>query len=69
MPCFMAGKGAARSVAAAMGVPVKFFSHQAGHIAAVLWKAEGVEAPEARVHRLTLLGEGEGGEILPLMRL
>ena len=43
MPCFMAGKGAARSVAAAMGVPVKFFSHQAGHIAAVLWSAGRTE--------------------------
>ncbi len=46
MPCFMAGKGAARSVAAAMGVPVKFFSHQAGHIAAVLWSAKRTELLE-----------------------
>ena len=29
----------------------------------------GVEAPEVRVHRLALLGEGEGGGILPLMQL
>ena len=39
MPCFMVGKGAAQSIGAAMGVPVRFFSHQAGHIAAVLWSA------------------------------
>ena len=39
MPCFMCGKGTAESMAAAFGVPVRFFSHQAGHIAAALWSA------------------------------
>lgn len=39
MPCFMAGRGTAQSIALAMGIPVRFFSHQAGHIAAVLWSA------------------------------
>ncbi len=39
MPCFMCGKGTAQSMAAAFGVPVRFFSHQAGHIAAALWSA------------------------------
>ena len=39
MPCFMCGKGTAQSMAAAFGVPVRLFSHQAGHIAAVLWSA------------------------------
>ena len=29
----------------------------------------GVEPPETRVHRLTLLGEGADGQILPLMAL
>ena len=29
----------------------------------------GFEPPEARIHRLTLLGEGDNGEILPLMKL
>lgn len=36
MPCFLSGKSAALSMAAAFGVPVYTFSHQAGHIAAVL---------------------------------
>ncbi len=39
MPCFTVGKGAAESIGAAMGIPVKAFSHQAGHIAAALWSA------------------------------
>lgn len=39
MPCFMTGKGAAVGIGAALHIPVKYFSHQAGHIAAVLWDA------------------------------
>lgn len=35
----------------------------------LLAQMAGVEAPESRVHRLTLLGENESGEILPLMQL
>lgn len=34
MPCFLAGYGAARQLAAALGVPVYAFSHQQGHVAA-----------------------------------
>ena len=34
MPCFLAGKSAAASVAASLGVPLLAFSHQAGHIMA-----------------------------------
>ena len=34
MPCFLAGKSAAASVAASLGVPLLPFSHQAGHIMA-----------------------------------
>ena len=34
MPCFLVGKGFARTLGAAWGVGVKFFSHQQGHIAA-----------------------------------
>ena len=34
MPCFLAGKSAAASVAASLGVPLFAFSHQAGHIMA-----------------------------------
>ncbi len=36
MPCFLAGAAAAKSAAAALGVPCYEFSHQAGHIAAAL---------------------------------
>ena len=39
MPCFLAGECQARVLAAAMHVPVYEFSHQQGHIAAVLWSA------------------------------
>ena len=39
MPCFMAGKGTAESLGAAMRLPVRDFSHQAGHIAAALYSA------------------------------
>lgn len=36
MPCFLAGESVARSLAAALGVPVFAFSHQAGHIEAAV---------------------------------
>ena len=36
MPCFLAGVSAAECTAAALGVPLYHFSHQAGHLAAVL---------------------------------
>jgi N6-L-threonylcarbamoyladenine synthase len=39
MPCFTAGLSAARLLARALGVPVRAFSHQAGHVAAALWSA------------------------------
>ena len=40
MPCFLPGKGTGESLAAALGVPLLRFSHQAGHVAAVLWDAK-----------------------------
>ncbi|MBR4727431.1 MAG: peptidase M22 [Clostridia bacterium] len=43
MPCFTVGSGAARSIAAALGVPVYLFSHQAGHLAAALVSAGRTE--------------------------
>jgi N6-L-threonylcarbamoyladenine synthase len=46
MPCFTVGKGTADSIAAALGVPVKYFSHQAGHIAAVLWSTRRTDLLE-----------------------
>ncbi|MCH5197613.1 MAG: peptidase M22 [Oscillospiraceae bacterium] len=43
MPCFMCGKGVAESIASAAKIPVKFFSHQAGHIAAVIYSSGNFE--------------------------
>ena len=37
MPCFLSGVTAARTAAAAMGVNIHYFSHQAGHVAAALF--------------------------------
>lgn len=39
MPCFLTGLMAAETVAAALGVPLFTFSHQAGHVAAALYGA------------------------------
>ena len=40
MPCFLAGLGAARMLAAAQQIPVHVASHQMGHILAALYSAE-----------------------------
>lgn len=39
MPCFLAGKAVAASLASTLGVPLYFFSHQAGHVRAALYSA------------------------------
>lgn len=39
MPCFLAGKAAAESISATLGVPSFSFSHQDGHITAALYSA------------------------------
>ncbi len=39
MPCFLVGAGAAREVGALLRVPVHFFTHQQGHVAAALYGA------------------------------
>ena len=46
MPCFLAGVSAARTMAAALGVPCYAFSHQQGHIAAALWSAGRMDLME-----------------------
>ena len=46
MPCFMTGKGAAEMIAASVGADIRFFSHQAGHIAAALFSADALELIE-----------------------
>ena len=39
MPCFLAGAGAARELAAVLRCPLYLFSHQQGHVAAALYGA------------------------------
>ena len=43
MPCFLAGVAQARVLSAVLHVPLYEFSHQQGHIAAVLWSAGRME--------------------------
>lgn len=40
MPCFLVGAGAARQLSMTLGVPVRFFTHQQGHVAAALTGAD-----------------------------
>lgn len=47
MPCFLAGKSVAESMAALNGIPVYHFSHQAGHVRAAAYSCGGVkESPD-----------------------
>lgn len=43
MPCFLAGEGQGRALAAGMGLPYVPVSHQQGHIAAAAWSAGNIE--------------------------
>lgn len=43
MPCFLTGKAVADSVAAVLGIPANYYSHQAGHIAAALYDTGNLE--------------------------
>lgn len=43
MPCFLVGWGAARQLAAVLGVPLYRFTHQQGHVAAALYGAGALE--------------------------
>ena len=43
MPCFLAGVAVAEGIAAAMGIKLYRFSHQAGHIAAALYSADKLD--------------------------
>lgn len=43
MPCFLAGKSVAESMAALNGIPVYHFSHQAGHVRAAAYSCGGVK--------------------------
>lgn len=46
MPCFLSGEGAARQLAAVLGVPLYRFSHQQGHVMAALYGAEALTLKE-----------------------
>ena len=54
MPVFLAGSGHARTLAAALGVPCYFFSHQQGHVAA--GQIEHLKAWDARFTVLHISG-------------
>ncbi len=43
MPCFLAGKSVANSLASITGIPCYEFSHQAGHIRAAIYSSERKE--------------------------
>ena len=47
MPCFLAGEGQGRGIAAALGVPFYAHSHQQGHLAAAAWSAGRTELLDA----------------------
>ena len=47
MPCFLSGEGAARQMAALLGVPLHRFSHQQGHVMAALYGAKALELRHA----------------------
>lgn len=47
MPCFLVGAGAARQLSATMGVPVHFFTHQQGHVAAALTGSDSLSLLDA----------------------
>lgn len=48
MPCFLAGVGAARELAAVLRVPLYTFTHQQGHVAAALYGAGRLDLFEKR---------------------
>ena len=45
MPCFEVGRGAAEQLAAVLGIPVRRYSHQEGHIAAAMYSSGFTAAP------------------------
>lgn len=45
MPCFEVGRGSAEQLAAVLGVPVRCYSHQEGHIAAAMYSSGFTASP------------------------
>ena len=46
MPCFLVGAGAARELGALLHIPVHFFTHQQGHVAAAAFGADRLDLLE-----------------------
>ena len=70
MPCFLVGTAMARGIAAVLGVPCFFFTHQQGHVAAAAFSSgfpELLDAPALAWHlsggttELLLVKPGEKG--------
>jgi N6-L-threonylcarbamoyladenine synthase len=57
MPCFLAGSSQGRTLAQVLGVPFYAFSHQQGHLAAILWSSGRMEF----LHREFLAWHLSGG--------
>lgn len=54
MPCFLAGRAAAKGYGAAVNAPVYFFSHQQGHIMAALYSSfSDSDEGESEMERVT----------------
>ena len=73
MPCFLAGEGQGRALAAALDVPFFPVSHQQGHIAAAAWSAGRLDLLDGPILAWHLSGgttellyvEPEGTGVLP----
>lgn len=53
MPCFLAGVNAARELGSVLGIPVKYFSHQEGHAAAIIETSAFPETAESLLIHLS----------------
>lgn len=64
MPCFEVGRGAAEQLAAVLGVPVRRYSHQEGHIAAAMYSSGFKAQPGERFLAYHLSGGTTEGVIV-----
>lgn len=64
MPCFEVGRGAAEQLGAVLGVPVKRYSHQEGHIAAAMYSSGFRAQPGERFLAYHLSGGTTEGVIV-----
>ena len=56
MPCFLAGESQGRVLARTLGVPFYAFSHQQGHLAAILWSSNRLDLMEKPFYAWHLSG-------------